>query len=135
MDSEKERLQGALTATRLVLVKPVDLDLMIENPIEYDYKTQQKALAGVANSILTKIYPGWVEAKNGLENYCMSMQYVLSEKTLQERFAAGDKEKIEAVVHKALDWSKNRIAAKEEFEAKQKWVEGVVNPIMTRVYQ
>jgi len=39
-------------------------------------------------------------------------------------------------VQEALDWlDKNQLAEKDEFEAKQKEVEGVVNPIMMKVYQ
>jgi len=35
-----------------------------------------------------------------------------------------------------LDWlDKNQLAEKDEFEAKQKDIEGVVNPIMMKVYQ
>jgi len=35
-----------------------------------------------------------------------------------------------------LDWlDKNQLAEKDEFEAKQKELEGVVNPIMMKVYQ
>merc|ERR1712187_601613 len=45
-------------------------------------------------------------------------------------------EKIEAAVQDALDWlDKNQLAAKDEFEAKQKEIEGIVNPIMMKVYQ
>merc|ERR1712118_641764 len=46
----------------------------------------------------------------------------------------GDKEKIEKAVQEALDWlDKNQLAEKDEFEAKQKEVEGIVNPIMMKV--
>merc|ERR1711988_816981 len=39
-------------------------------------------------------------------------------------------------VQEALDWlDKNQLAEKDEFEAKQKEVEGIVNPIMMKVYQ
>jgi len=39
-------------------------------------------------------------------------------------------------VKEALDWlEKNSLAEKEEFDAKQKEVEGVANPIMMKVYQ
>merc|ERR1712039_174542 len=55
-----------------------------------------------------------VEAKNGLENYCFTMRNTLSEEKLQDKFEAGDK---------------------DEFEAKQKELEGIVNPIMMKVYQ
>merc|ERR1712037_881719 len=77
-----------------------------------------------------------VEAKNGLENYCFTMRNTLNEEKLKEKFEDGDKEKIEAAVQDALDWlDKNQLAEKDEFEAKQKELEGVVNPIMMKVYQ
>merc|ERR1711982_325058 len=77
-----------------------------------------------------------IEAKNGLENYCFTMRNTLEEEKLKEKFEAGDKEKIESAVKDALDWlDKNQLAEKEEFEAKQKEVEGVVNPIMMKVFQ
>merc|ERR1719324_171871 len=59
---------------------------------------------------------GKVEAKNGLENYCFTMRNTLTEEKLADKFEAGDKEK-------------------NESEAKQKELEGVVNPIMMKVYQ
>merc|ERR1719482_2430544 len=77
-----------------------------------------------------------VEAKNGLENYCFTMRNTLNEEKLKEKFEDGDKEKIEKAVQEALDWlDKNQLAEKDEFEAKQKEVEGIVNPIMMKVYQ
>merc|ERR1712157_629921 len=70
-----------------------------------------------------------VEAKNGLENYCFTMRNTLQEEKLKDKFEAGDKDKIEAAVKDALDWlDKNQLAEKEELE-------GVVNPIMMKVYQ
>merc|ERR1719235_1138941 len=77
-----------------------------------------------------------IEAKNGLENYCYSMKNTLQEEKLQDKFDAGDKEKIESSVQDCLDWlERNQMAETEEFEAKQKELEGVVNPIMMKVYQ
>merc|ERR1712226_855203 len=77
-----------------------------------------------------------VEAKNGLENYCFTMRNTLQEEKLKDKFEAGDQDKIEAAVKDPLDWlDKNQMAEKEEFEAKQKELEGVVNPIMMKVYQ
>merc|ERR1712064_259833 len=55
-----------------------------------------------------------IEAKNGLENYCFTMRNTLSDDKLKDKFEGGEKEK---------------------FEAKQKELEGVVNPIMMKVYQ
>merc|ERR1712039_456641 len=77
-----------------------------------------------------------VEAKNGLENYCFTMRNTLQEKKLRDKFEAGDKDKIEKAIQDALDWlEKNQLAEKEEFESRQKKLEGVVNPIMMKVYQ
>merc|ERR1711865_1248700 len=79
---------------------------------------------------------GKIEAKNGLENYCFTMRNTLQEEKLKEKFEGDDKDKIEKAVQDALDWlDKNQLAEKDEFEAKQKELEGVVNPIMMKVYQ
>merc|ERR1711881_796918 len=77
-----------------------------------------------------------IEGKNSLENYCFTMRNTLQEEKLKEKFEAGDKEKIENAVQETLDWlDKNQLAEKDEFEGKQKELEGVVNPIMMKVYQ
>merc|ERR1711862_973679 len=77
-----------------------------------------------------------IEAKNGLENYCFTMRNTLNEEKLKDKFEGDDKENIEKAVQDTLDWlDKNQLAEKEEFEAKQKELEGVVNPIMMKVYQ
>jgi heat shock protein 1/8 len=77
-----------------------------------------------------------IEAKNGLENYCFTMRNTLQEEKLKDKFEGDDKDKIEKAVQETLDWlDKNQLAEKDEFEAKQKELEGVVNPIMMKVYQ
>jgi len=71
-----------------------------------------------------------IEAFNRLQSYCFTMRNTLEEKKLE----GGDKEKIEKAVQDALDWlQENKLAEKEEFESKQKKIEGVVNPIMTKI--
>jgi L1 cell adhesion molecule like protein len=77
-----------------------------------------------------------IEAKNGLENYCYSMRNTLSEEKLKEKFEGDDKENIEKALQETLDWlDRNQMAEKDEFDAKQKELEAVVNPIMMKVYQ
>merc|ERR1712166_849300 len=69
-----------------------------------------------------------IEAKNGLENYCFTMRNTLQEEKLKEKFEGDDKDKIEKAVQETLDWlDKNQLAEKDEFETKQKELEGVVN--------
>merc|ERR1712203_766392 len=77
-----------------------------------------------------------IEAKNGLENYCFTMRNTLQEEKLKDKFEGDDKDKIEQAVQETLDWlDKNQLAEKDKFEAKQKEVEGMVNPIMLKIYQ
>merc|ERR1712160_61641 len=55
---------------------------------------------------------------------------------VKDKFEGDDKDNIEKAVQETLDWlDKNQLAEKDEFEAKQKEIEGVVNPIMMKVYQ
>merc|ERR1712113_468213 len=70
------------------------------------------------------------------EKYCFTMRNTLQEEKLQDKFEADDKTKIETAVQETLDWlDKNQLAEKDEFEGKQKELEGIVNPIMMKVYQ
>merc|ERR1712096_598913 len=77
-----------------------------------------------------------IEAKNGLENYCFSMRNTMQEEKLKDKFDADDKDEIEKALQETLDWlERNQMAETDEFEAKQKELEAVVNPIMMKVYQ
>jgi len=89
----------------------------------------EDVLAQVSRMIEAKI-----EAKNGLENYCYSMRNTLSEEKLKDKFEGHDKDKIDQALQKTLDWlAVNQMAETDEFDAKQKELEAVVNPIMTKV--
>ena len=77
-----------------------------------------------------------VEAKNGLENYCYTLRNTMQEEQLKDKFASDDKAKLEAAIKETLDWlDKNQLAEKPEFDHQQKTLEGVANPIMTKLYQ
>eukprot|EP00928_Gymnodinium_smaydae_P023364 TRINITY_DN19312_c1_g2_i1.p1 TRINITY_DN19312_c1_g2~~TRINITY_DN19312_c1_g2_i1.p1 ORF type:complete len:643 (-),score=167.23 TRINITY_DN19312_c1_g2_i1:199-2127(-) len=77
-----------------------------------------------------------IEARNGFENYCFSVRSSLNDDKLKDKFEPSDKERLEATLKDALEWlDRNHLAETEEYEAKQKEFEAVVNPIMTRVYQ
>eukprot|EP00002_Diphylleia_rotans_P003722 TRINITY_DN125_c0_g2_i1.p1 TRINITY_DN125_c0_g2~~TRINITY_DN125_c0_g2_i1.p1 ORF type:complete len:656 (-),score=153.08 TRINITY_DN125_c0_g2_i1:449-2416(-) len=76
-----------------------------------------------------------IEAKNGLENYSYSMRNTVRDQ-LGDKMDAADKKTIEDAVDKAIEWlESNQSAEKEEFEHKQKELEAVCNPIITKVYQ
>jgi heat shock protein 5 len=79
-----------------------------------------------------------IDGRNGLEGYIYNLKNTLedTEKGIADKVDEDDKEKIEEAVKEGLEWLEdNQEAEKEEFEAKQKEIEGVVNPIMQKVYQ
>lgn len=77
-----------------------------------------------------------VDAKNNLENNCYQMKTTVNDEKVKDKLEASDKENIENKVKETLDWlERNQLAEKEEFEAKQKELEGVCYPVMTKLYQ
>jgi len=77
-----------------------------------------------------------VEAKNGLENYAYSMKNTISEEKVSSQLDPADKAKILAAIEDATKWLEaNQLAELEEFEHKQKEIEGICNPIITKMYQ
>mmetsp|Transcript_16777 Transcript_16777/g.59522 ORF Transcript_16777/g.59522 Transcript_16777/m.59522 type:complete len:663 (-) Transcript_16777:78-2066(-) len=72
-----------------------------------------------------------VEAKNSLENYCYSMKSTMADEKLAAKLSAEDKEKVNSKISETSSWlDANQMAEKEEFEAKQKEMEAIVNPIL-----
>ncbi|CAD7936553.1 unnamed protein product [Amoebophrya sp. A25] len=78
-----------------------------------------------------------VEAKNGLENYCYSLKNSLGgDSKLQEKIGPMIKDKLDKAIAETLSWvDANQLAEKDAFEAKQKSLEEIANPIMRNVYQ
>lgn len=77
-----------------------------------------------------------VEAKNALESYCVSIKHTMDDEKLKDKFDASEKETVSAKVTEVENWlSANQEADTGEFEAKQKELEGIFNPIMAKVYQ
>merc|ERR1712072_596634 len=79
-----------------------------------------------------------IDGRNGLEGYCYNLKNTLEdeEKGIADKISEEDKETIEEAVKEALEWlDDNQEAEKEDYEAKQKELEGVANPIIQAVYQ
>merc|ERR1719498_1442688 len=79
-----------------------------------------------------------VDKRNGLESYAYSLRNTLNdeEKGVADKIDEDDKETLEEAIKDVLDWlDDNQEAEAEEFEEKQKELEGVANPIMQKVYQ
>ncbi|CAJ1357608.1 unnamed protein product [Effrenium voratum] len=76
-----------------------------------------------------------VEARNELERYAYSVKGSLDREDLKDKFSEEDRSKVQEAVDSALKWfEENSQADAGEHEAKQKELEGVVNPIMVRIY-
>jgi len=77
-----------------------------------------------------------IAAKNGLEGYAFQMKSTVEEEKLKDKISADDKKKIVDKCQEIISWlDANQLAEKEEFEDKQKELEGICNPIITKLYQ
>lgn len=75
-----------------------------------------------------------VEAKNGLENYCYQMKSSVEDDKVADKLGASDKEAALKAINDALSWLEhNQMAEKDEFADKQKEVEGVCAPIISKL--
>merc|ERR1712093_256402 len=79
-----------------------------------------------------------IDARNGLESYVYNLKNTLDddEKGISDKISDSDKEELETAINDTLDWlDENQEAEAEEYDEKQKELEGVANPIMQKVYQ
>merc|ERR1712083_219923 len=77
-----------------------------------------------------------ISAKNGLESYCFNMKSSMEEENLKEKISEDEKRTIRSKCDEALKWlDGNQLAEVEEFQDKQKEVEAVCNPIISKLYQ
>merc|ERR1712188_270959 len=79
-----------------------------------------------------------IDKRNGLEGYAYSLRNTLSdeEKGVADKIDDDDKETLEEAIREVLDWiDDNQEADAEEYDEKQKELEGIANPIMQKIYQ
>merc|ERR1712146_147250 len=77
-----------------------------------------------------------IKAKNELENYCYSMRNSVNDEKLSQMLSVEDKHAIDDAVQKAIEWlDTHQDGEKEEYSEKQKELEAVCNPILTKAYQ
>merc|ERR1711957_1018642 len=75
-----------------------------------------------------------VEAKNALENYCYSLKGSISGDEVKDKIDEGDKKTLEDKIEKTTKWlDVNPSAEKEEYEEKQKELEGIALPILQKM--
>jgi L1 cell adhesion molecule like protein len=77
-----------------------------------------------------------VEAKNALEGYCFGVRNSLSNEQFANALSQSDKDAVNKEINDCLAWIEGNLeASPEQFENKQKELEGKIMPIMQRGYQ
>jgi heat shock protein 5 len=79
---------------------------------------------------------GKVEAKNSLENYLYSMKNTVTDKKkLGEKISEDDKKTVLDAVEEGIKWVDANVNADEEaLKEKQKEIEGICNPVISKLY-
>lgn len=79
---------------------------------------------------------GRISAKNALESYCFHMKSTVEDEKLKDKLGAEDRKLISDKCSEVISWlDANQLAELEEFEHKQKELENICNPIITKLYQ
>ncbi|XP_054826988.1 heat shock-related 70 kDa protein 2 [Eublepharis macularius] len=77
-----------------------------------------------------------VVAKNALESYAYNVKQTVEDEKLKGKIGDQDKQRVLEKCQEVISWlDRNQMAEKEEFEHKQKELEKLCNPIMTKLYQ
>jgi len=76
-----------------------------------------------------------IGAKNGLESYCFNMKSTVEEEKVKDKIPEPDRKLIVDKCDETIKWlDANQSADKDEFEDKQKELEGMFNPIIQKLY-
>jgi len=77
-----------------------------------------------------------VGAKGKFEQYAYGLRTTIDDPKMKDKISSEDRATVESAVKDAQSWlSSHDSAEKEEFEAKQKELEGVCQPIIMKLYQ
>jgi L1 cell adhesion molecule like protein len=76
-----------------------------------------------------------VGAKNSLESYCFNMKSTVEDEKMKDKIPEADRKTVLDKCNEIIRWlDANQLAEKEEFEDKQKDLEKICNPIITKMY-
>ena len=77
-----------------------------------------------------------IAAKNNLDCYCLNMKFTMEDEKLKEKITDSDKEAINSKCDEIIKWlDANQLAEVDKLQEKQKEVEGICNPIITKLHQ
>jgi len=76
-----------------------------------------------------------ITAKNALESYCFNMKSTVDGEELKDKIPESDRKTINDKCDETIAWlDNNQTAETDEYKDKQKEIEGVCNPIVTKLY-
>ncbi|QLL31707.1 hypothetical protein HG536_0B05720 [Torulaspora globosa] len=76
-----------------------------------------------------------VQSKNSLESYAFSLKNSAAESGFKEKVGEEDAKKVEAAAQETINWlDASQAASTDEYKDKQKELEGIANPIMSKFY-
>ncbi|KAK2719455.1 heat shock 70 kDa protein cognate 4-like [Artemia franciscana] len=77
-----------------------------------------------------------ISAKNALESYCFNMKQTIEGEDFKNKISEDDRNTVIGKCTETIKWlDENQLAEKEEFEDKQKAIENICTPIITKLYQ
>lgn len=76
-----------------------------------------------------------ITAKNALESYCFNMKATMEDEKLKDKITEGDKKTVMDKCNETIKWlDANQLGEKEEYEHRQKELEGICGPIISKLY-
>ncbi|PTN32762.1 Hsp70 family ATPase SSA3 [Saccharomyces cerevisiae] len=76
-----------------------------------------------------------VQAKNQLESYAFTLKNTINEASFKEKVGEDDAKRLETASQETIDWlDASQAASTDEYKDRQKELEGIANPIMTKFY-
>jgi len=77
-----------------------------------------------------------ISAKNGLESYCFNMKSTVEDDKFKDKISESDLKTISEKCQETIGWlDQNQTAEIDEYKHKQKEIEGICNPIVSKLYQ
>jgi len=77
-----------------------------------------------------------ISAKNGLESYCFNMKSTVDDDKFKDKISESDRQTISDKCKETIGWlDQNQMAEIDEYNHKQKEIEGICNPIVSKLYQ
>lgn len=77
-----------------------------------------------------------IQAKNSLESYAYHMKSTVEDDKVKDKISESDKKMIVDKCNEVVSWLDSQTdASKEEYERRQKELESICNPVITKLYQ